>query len=84
MHPIDQVALAFDPTSLQVLNLILGLILFGTQAYLQTPLTFDRNTVRTLLTETPLGIAGGKTAIGDAIGLAVKRLQARQGAGVTS
>jgi Ca-activated chloride channel homolog len=55
----------------------LGLILFGTQAYLQTPLTFDRNTVRTLLEETPLGIAGGKTAIGDAIGLAVKRLQDR-------
>jgi len=55
----------------------LGLILFGTRAYLQTPLTFDRKTVRTLLTETPLGIAGGKTAIGDAIGLAVKRLQKR-------
>ena len=52
----------------------LGLILFGSQAYLQTPLTFDRSTVRTLLEETPLGIAGGKTAIGDAIGLAVKRL----------
>ena len=55
----------------------LGLILFGTRAYLQTPLTFDRNTVKTLLMETPLGIAGGKTAIGDAIGLAVKRLQTR-------
>lgn len=55
----------------------LGLILFGSQAYLQTPLTFDRNTVRSLLTETPLGIAGGKTAIGDAIGLAVKRLMTR-------
>ena len=55
----------------------LGLILFGSQAYLQTPLTFDRNTVRSLLAETPLGIAGGKTAIGDAIGLAVKRLQSR-------
>ena len=55
----------------------LGLILFGTRAYLQTPLTFDRKTVRTLLDETPLGIAGGKTAIGDAIGLAVKRLQSR-------
>ena len=55
----------------------LGLILFGTRAYLQTPLTFDRKTVRTLLEETPLGIAGGKTAIGDAIGLAVKRLQKR-------
>ncbi len=52
----------------------LGLILFGSQAYLQTPLTFDRATVRALLEETPLGIAGGKTAIGDAIGLAVKRL----------
>lgn len=52
----------------------IGLILFGSQAYLQTPLTFDRATVRTLLDETPLGIAGGKTAIGDAIGLAVKRL----------
>ena len=55
----------------------LGLILFGSQAYLQTPLTFDRTTARTLLAETPLGIAGGKTAIGDAIGLAVKRLQSR-------
>ena len=55
----------------------LGLILFGSKAYLQTPLTFDRNTVRTLLLETPLGIAGGKTAIGDAIGLAVKRLKSR-------
>lgn len=55
----------------------LGLILFGSRAYVQTPLTFDRKTVRTLLTETPLGIAGGKTAIGDAIGLAVKRLQSR-------
>ncbi|MCB1647471.1 MAG: VWA domain-containing protein, partial [Pseudomonadales bacterium] len=55
----------------------LGLILFGSKAYLQTPLTFDRNTVQMLLQETPLGIAGGKTAIGDAIGLAVKRLQDR-------
>ena len=55
----------------------LGLILFGSKAYLQTPLTVDRNTVRSLLEETPLGIAGGKTAIGDAIGLAVKRLKER-------
>lgn len=55
----------------------LGLILFGTQAYLQTPLTFDRNTVRTLLNETPIAIAGKQTAIGDAIGLTVKRLRHR-------
>ena len=53
----------------------LGLILFGRQAYLQTPLTFDRETVRTLLHEAVIGLAGKETAIGDAIGLAVKRLQ---------
>ena len=56
----------------------LGLILFGEQAYLQTPLTFDRKTLQTLLYEAQLGFAGSNgTAIGDAIGLAVKRLQDR-------
>ena len=51
----------------------LGLILFGEEAYLQVPLTFDRETVRILLNESAIGLAGQKTAIGDAIGLAVKR-----------
>lgn len=55
-----------------------GLILFGTQAYLQTPLTFDRKTVMTLLNEAVIGLAGDNTAIGDAIGLAVKRLKQEQ------
>ena len=55
----------------------LGLIVFGTQAYLQAPLTFDRATVKTLLQETRLGFAGEQTAIGDAIGLAIKRLRDR-------
>lgn len=55
----------------------IGLILFGERAYLQTPLTFDRETVRTLLLESAIGLAGKSTAIGDAIGLAVKRLRAR-------
>lgn len=55
----------------------LGLILFGTQSYLQTPLTFDRKTVRTLMNESTIGIAGNKTAIGDALGLAVKHLRKR-------
>lgn len=53
----------------------LGLILFADQAYLQVPLTFDRRTVRTLLDEAAIGLAGKRTAIGDAIGLAIKRLQ---------
>lgn len=52
----------------------IGLILFGDQAYLQSPLTFDRKTVRKLLDESALGLAGRNTAIGDAIGLALKRL----------
>lgn len=52
----------------------IGLILFGRQAYLQTPLTFDRNTVNVLLNEAAIGLAGQETAIGDAIGLAIKRL----------
>lgn len=51
----------------------LGLILFGSKAYLQTPLTFDRKTVHSMLDDATMGLAGGRTAIGDAIGLAVKK-----------
>ncbi|MGI9274729.1 MAG: vWA domain-containing protein [Endozoicomonas sp.] len=55
----------------------LGLILFGTQAYLQAPLTFDLKTIETLMDEAEIGMAGNKTAIGDALGLAVKHLRKR-------
>jgi len=53
----------------------IGLILFGERAYLQAPLTLDRETVKIFLNESFLGLAGISTAIGDAIGLAVKRLR---------
>ncbi len=53
----------------------IGLILFGDQAFLQAPLTQDRKTVLQFLNESAIGLAGKQTAIGDAIGLAVKRLQ---------
>lgn len=53
----------------------LGLVLFGSQAYLQSPLTFDWQTVQTLMNEAQIGLAGKQTAIGDAIGLTIKRLQ---------
>ncbi len=59
----------------------LGLILFGSNAYLQTPLTLDHRTVKTQLLESVIGLAGDKTAIGDAIGLAVKRLLERSDGG---
>ena len=55
----------------------IGLILFGENAYLQAPMTLDRETVKTLLFESAIGLAGKATAIGDAIGLAVKRLRER-------
>ncbi len=55
----------------------IGLILFGSRAYLQAPLTFDRQSVRTWLEQAQIGIAGKDTALGDAIGLALKRLRLR-------
>ena len=55
----------------------IGLILFGTRAYLQAPFTLDLDTVSEMISETVLGLAGEQTAIGDAIGLAVKRLRER-------
>lgn len=54
-----------------------GLIMFGSQAYVQTPLTHDHDTVQHFLDEAVVGLAGRSTAIGDAIGLSVKRLRDR-------
>ncbi|KPH96220.1 IMP dehydrogenase [Pseudoalteromonas porphyrae] len=51
----------------------LGLILFGDTAFLQTPLTRDVKTVSQMLSEAQIGLVGRATAIGDALGLSVKR-----------
>lgn len=56
----------------------IGLILFGSNVYLQSPLTFDTATVKQFLMESEVGLAGKETAIGDAIGLAVKQLRDSQ------
>ncbi len=53
----------------------IGLILFGTRAYLQTPLTQDHATVLMRLKDATVGLAGKTTSIGDALGLAVKHMQ---------
>ena len=58
----------------------LGLILFGSQAYVQAPLTHDHQAVAAWLDESFIGLPGRETAIGDAIGLAIKRLQHEQAA----
>lgn len=52
-----------------------GLIVFGKQAYLHTPLTFDLDAVHAALASVEVGLAGRETALGDAIALAVKYLQ---------
>jgi Ca-activated chloride channel homolog len=53
-----------------------GLILFGTRAYVQVPFTQDLATTRTLLDQTQVAMAGQQTAIGDAIGLAINAFAA--------
>lgn len=50
----------------------LGLVLFANHAYLQTPLTFDRDTVQQQLDRTVLGLIGQSTAIGEGLGIATK------------
>jgi len=50
----------------------IGVILFGTRAYLQAPLTFDKASVKTILADMDAGMAGNSTSIGDALGLALK------------
>ena len=70
---------AIKKTALEFMNKRLndriGLILFGTNAYLQAPLTYDRKSVGEFLLQTDAGMAGQSTAIGDALGLALKTLK---------
>lgn len=53
----------------------IGLVVFGSQAYTQLPLTRDYHTIETILEHLKIGAAGRSTAVGDAIGIALKRLQ---------
>ncbi len=56
----------------------LSLLVFGREAHVLTPPTADRDTVRDHLADTVVGLAGQETAIGDAIGLSVRRLRAQE------
>ena len=51
-----------------------GIVLFGERAYLYAPLTYDLKTVSDLLREADVGMAGSQTAIGDALGIALKTM----------
>jgi Ca-activated chloride channel family protein len=52
----------------------LGLVIFGAEAFLHAPLSFDRAMIKGFLLDAQIGFAGPKTAIGNAIGLSVKKL----------
>lgn len=53
----------------------IGLILFGARAYLLTPLTYDHRSLLLRIADASVGLAGNTTSIGDALGLAIKRLE---------
>jgi Ca-activated chloride channel family protein len=55
----------------------IGLIIFGTEAFVLSPLTIDRYAVHQLLEGVVPSIAGGSTALGDAIALGIKKLRGR-------
>lgn len=54
----------------------MGLIVFGSKSYVQAPLTEDLETILALLNRTEVGMAGPHTALGDAIGLAIRSFEA--------
>lgn len=53
----------------------IGLVFFGSNAFISSPLTLDKKSLNSFLQKTQIGFAGQKTAIGDALGLAIKRLK---------
>ena len=53
----------------------IGLVVFGTQAFTQSPLTLDKELLMDLVERTEIGMAGDKTAIGSAIAVGGKRLK---------
>ena len=52
----------------------IGMVVFGSEAYTQIPLTRDYSTITTVLNRLEIGAAGKSTAIGDAIGISIKRI----------
>jgi Ca-activated chloride channel family protein len=52
----------------------IGLVVFASEAYVAVPPTFDLPAVSQALDEVSIGLVGRQTAIGDGLGLALKRL----------
>lgn len=56
----------------------LGMVVFGTMAFTQCPLTLDHGVLLSFLKSLTIGMAGESTAIGSAIGTAVNRLKEKK------
>ncbi|MDH3644943.1 MAG: VWA domain-containing protein, partial [Gammaproteobacteria bacterium] len=56
----------------------IGLIVFGSRAYLQLPFTRDVDTARALVGLMEVAMAGPKTALGDAVGLAIRSFESSE------
>lgn len=56
----------------------IGMIVFGTKAYLQLPFTRDLDTASALVELMEVGMAGPKTALGDSIGLAINSFESSE------
>ena len=53
----------------------MGVVLFGERAYMFAPLTYDQTTLKQRIEDASVGLAGQATALGDAMGVAIKHLQ---------
>lgn len=53
----------------------IGMVVFGSDAYTQSPLTLDHDVLTQFLEQVQIGMAGDGTAIGDGLATAVKRLK---------
>lgn len=53
----------------------IGMVVFGSEAYTQLPLTRDYSIIVSILDRLEIGAAGKNTAIGDAVGISLKRLE---------
>lgn len=56
----------------------IGLIVFGQQAYLHSPMSFDTIAISKMINDLVPGIAGSATSIGDAMGVAIKEIKAKE------
>ena len=59
----------------------IGLVVFGTEAFTQAPLTLDHRLLREFLKHIEISMAGDATAIGDGLATAVKRLNSTDSKG---